>query len=264
MGGLKKILITGGNGYIGKNLYNSLKNVYDVVTLSRDDFDLRDQFETIKYFSNKYFDTVIHCAVSGGSRLREDTISDMDNNLQMYYNLLNCKNKFSKLIHFGSGAELYFTNTPYGLSKHVISESILGQENFYNIRIFAVFDENELETRYIKTIIKKYIRHESIHIFANKKMDFFYMKDFISIIRYYIVNDNPPKSYDCVYSEKKTLLDIANIVNSLDSHSVEVHIDSNTSEDYIGEFVSLDIEYIGLKTSINDVYEKIKNDLQLN
>jgi len=184
-----KILITGGNGYISKSLYNSLKNVYDVVTLSRDDFDLRDQFETIKYFSNKYFDTVIHCAVSGGSRLRQDTINDMDNNLQMYYNLLNCKNKFGKLIHFGSGAEITQPETPYGLSKRVITKSILEQKNFYNIRIFAVFDENELDTRFIKGNIKRYVNKEPIIIHQDKFMDFFYMKDLVSLVDYYIQSE---------------------------------------------------------------------------
>jgi hypothetical protein len=85
------------------------------------------------------------------------------------------------------------------------------------------------------------------------------MKDFISVIRYYILNNNLPKKYDCVYPEKKTLLDIANIVNSLDSHSVNIHIDNYKSEDYVGEFISLGIEQIGLVSSIKEVYEKLKS-----
>ena len=138
-----KILITGGNGYIAKSLHNSLKDKYDVISITRQDFDLTDPFETLKYFSNKYFDIVIHCAVSGGSRLKQETWKDMDDNLKMYYNLLSCKNKFTKLIHFGSGAETNTSELPYGLSKRVIAKSMLEQDNFYNIKIFAVFDEND-------------------------------------------------------------------------------------------------------------------------
>ena len=130
-----KILITGGNGYIAKSLYNSLKNSYEITTLTRNNFDLNHFRVLDSYLKHKYFDVVIHCAVSGGSRLKEDITNDMDNNLQMYYNLLNCRNRFGKLIHFGSGAEITQPESPYGLSKRVIAKSILEQENFYNIRI---------------------------------------------------------------------------------------------------------------------------------
>jgi len=253
-----KILITGGNGYISKSLYNSLKNVYDVVTLSRDDFDLRDQFETIKYFSNKYFDTVIHCAVSGGSRLRQDTINDMDNNLQMYYNLLNCKNKFGKLIHFGSGAEITQPETPYGLSKRVITKSILEQKNFYNIRIFAVFDENELDTRFIKGNIKRYVNKEPIIIHQDKFMDFFYMKDLVSLVDYYIQSENLPKEIDCSYQQSYSLFDIANMINNLDTHKVHITFNQNEmGEKYCGNSNIL-LNYIGLEEGIKQVYNKLK------
>ncbi len=32
---MKTILITGGNGYIAKSLYNSLKNSYEITTINR-------------------------------------------------------------------------------------------------------------------------------------------------------------------------------------------------------------------------------------
>ena len=34
------ILITGGNGYIAKSLHNALKDKYNVLSVSRDNFDL--------------------------------------------------------------------------------------------------------------------------------------------------------------------------------------------------------------------------------
>ena len=253
-----KILITGGNGYIGSSLYNELKNLYDVKKISRDNFDLKDSFQTKKYFSNKYFDVVIHCAVSGGSRLKEDTISDMDNNLQMYYNLLNCKDRFGKLIHFGSGAEITQPETPYGLSKRVINKSISGQENFYNIRIFAVFDENELDTRFIKSNIKRYINKEPIIIHQDKLMDFFYMKDLISLVDYYIQSENPPKEIDCSYQQSYSLFDIANMINELDTHKVHITFNQDKmDEKYCGNSNIL-LNYIGLEEGIKEVYNKLK------
>ena len=255
---MKTLLITGGDGYIAKSLYNSLKNSYEITTLTRNNFDLNHFKVLDSYLKHKYFDVVIHCAVSGGSRLREDTTSDMDNNLQMYYNLLNCKDRFGKLIHFGSGAEITQPESPYGLSKRVISKSISEQENFYNIRIFAVFDENELDTRFIKGNIQRYINKEQIIIHQDKFMDFFYMKDLVSLVDYYIQNENPPKEIDCSYSESHSLFNIANMINNLDTHKVHITFNQNEmGEKYCGNSNIL-LNYIGLEEGIKQVYNKLK------
>ena len=130
------ILITGGNGYIGKSLFGAFKDIYNVTIVTRKDFDLTSYEAMNKFFQGKYFDVILHTAVMGGSRLVEDSYTDMDINLTMYYNLLQHKSHYSKLIHFGSGAEIYNPESPYGLSKRVISKSISNIDNFYDIRIY--------------------------------------------------------------------------------------------------------------------------------
>lgn len=252
------ILITGGNGYIAKSIYYALKDKYNITSITRQDFDLTDSFETLKYFSNKYFDIVIHCAVSGGSRLKLDTWGDMDNNLKMYYNLLNCKNKFGTFIHFGSGAETNAPESPYGLSKKVIANSILEQKNFYDIKIFGVFNENESDTRFIKGNIKRYINKEPMLIHQNKFMDFFYMKDLISLVEHYINNDNMPKQIDCSYTGLYRLSEIANIINELDEYKVDIKIEKEgTVLSYYG-IANVMLDFIGLKEGIKEVYNKLK------
>jgi GDP-L-fucose synthase len=257
---MKKILITGSNGYIAKSLYNAFKDKYDVTCITRQDFDLTNLSETLKYFSGKYFDIVIHCAVSGGSRLRLDSWNDMDNNLKMYYNLLSCKDKFTKLIHFGSGAETNSPESPYGLSKRVIANSILEQKDFYNIKIFAVFDENELDTRFIKGNIKRYINKEPIVIHQDKWMDFFYIKDLISLVNYYITNNDLPKQIDCSYPGLYKLSEIANMINKLDEYEVDIKIEKEGIDlPYYG-MANVLLGFIGLEQGIKEVYNKLKNE----
>ena len=256
-----KILISGVNGYIGKSLYNALKDEHDIIGLTRNDFDLTNSFETLKFFSNKYFDIVIHCAVVGGSRLKMDDNDVLDNNLKMYYNLLSNKQSFNKLIHLGSGAELYLQNTLYGLSKHVIRTSLLNQDNFYNLRIFSIFDENELDTRFIKTNIKNYITKQPIKIFNNKNMDFFYMEDLVTLIKFYIFNNNLPKEIDCSYQNTNTLLNVAEMINNLDTYKTSIILESNQPiSSYNGQFTNLNLNYIGLEQGIKNVYNKLKNE----
>lgn len=256
-----RILITGANGYVGKSLYNALKDKYDVTAITRNSFDLTDSIAMSKFFQSRYpFDVVLHCAVAGATNPRDENWDVADSNLIMYYNLLKFKQYYSKLIHFGSGAETYLPSTPYGYSKKVIAKSILNQDNFYNVKIFGVFDENELDTRFIKANIKRYVNKEPIKINEVKFMDFFYMQDLIKVIEYYINEEKPPKEFDCVYSENSyTLFGLACLINKLDDYEVEVVYGDKVGDDYLSKYRTiLPIEFIGLEQGIKNVYNKLK------
>ena len=84
------------------------------------------------------------------------------------------------------------------------------------------------------------------------------MQDLVKVIEHYITNNNLPKTYDCVYEEKKTLLDVATIVNRLSDYKVAVVAKSELGTDYIGEYKSIGINYIGLEEGIRQVYNTLK------
>lgn len=254
------ILITGGNGYLGKSLYEKLKNYYNILSISRNDFDLRNTEQTINFFNDKFFDVVIHCAINGAKNTKEENYQLMDDNLQMFYNLLCCNKNYAKFINIGSGAELYLTDLPYGLSKKVIAKSIFKKSNFYNLRIFAVFDENEADTRLIKSNLIRYIKNQNLYLYNNKKMDFFYMEDLIKVVKYYIENKNLPKEYNLVYEEKIEIADILNIINNLSDKKMEIISEGLKDFQYIGEYQSLGLDFIGLKQGIKNVYNILLND----
>jgi hypothetical protein len=177
----------------------------------------------------------------------------------MYYNLLANESKFKKFISIGSGAEIFAQEEPYGLSKHVINYSMKNKTNFHNVRIFAVFDENELETRFIKSSILKYLNNQSIEIHQDKLMDFFYMKDLITLMEYCISADDLPKEINCSYRNIYHLKDIANIINKMDEHSVPIRVvNKKIGTSYIGNFTNLGIEYVGIEQGIENVFNKLK------
>lgn len=252
------ILITGGNGYIAKSLKQGLSSSCKTTTITRNDFDLTDHYNTCKWFENHQYDVVIHTAAVGGTRLQPDTKSVLDNNVIMYKNLLHNKEKFKHLISFGSGAEIFNPNSYYGISKKTIASSIEQTPNFYNLRIFATFDENELDTRFIKANIIRYIKKEPMVIHTDKVMDFFYMKDLINLVDYYIQNNAPNKQINCSYSDKYTLSNIANIINELDTHKVPINIQNkNTLEFYCGVHNEFPIKTIGLIEGIKETYKAL-------
>jgi nucleoside-diphosphate-sugar epimerase len=254
----KKILITGGNGYIASSLNNSLKSKYNIIAPNKHDLNLLNE-DSIKYFfdKNQIFDCVVHCAITGGSRLKKDDWNVLDSNLQMYYNLCKKEKFFKKFINFGSGAEIYDSESPYGLSKKVISKSISEKQNYYNIRIFNVFGYNELPTRFIKKNIINYINKKNIEVYENKKMDFFYIDDLINTVEFYINNNNLAKEINCSYKEKYCLFEVANLINNLNDHKVQIHYENIIKPDYVGEF-NLPISYIGLQNGIKNTYDKLK------
>lgn len=259
-----RILITGANGYVGKSLYNSLKsnNKYNITLLTRKECDLTN-IDT-DFFQGKYFDVVIHTAVVGGSRLKEEDDSILEQNLKMWRTLLANRANYGRLIHFGSGAELNPT-TPYGVSKQIIRESLLTKDNFYNLRIFGVFDENEWETRFIKTCINNYIAKKPITIYQDRFFSFFYMEDLIILVKYYIDSNSSllDKEYNCVYPLTFTLGEVAEMVNRLDDHKVDILVDNdewgiNYETSNYARDLTKDLDMYGLPRGIRATYNKLK------
>jgi UDP-glucose 4-epimerase len=157
---MKKILITGGAGYIGShcvislaeygftpividNFSNSHKNVIkklEIITKNRIVFykaDLRDKAKINSIFRKHRFYAVIHCAaLKSVARSIESPITYFDNNIQSTLSLLECmeKQKIFNLI-FSSSATVYDsaqplpwketdkigkTVNPYGTSKYIV------------------------------------------------------------------------------------------------------------------------------------------------
>ena len=143
------------------------------------------------------------------------------------------------------------------MSKQIISESIRNTDNFYNLRIFAVFDENELDRRFIKSSILRYISKKPIVIHSDKIMDFFYMQDLISLVEYYIQNDDPEKEVNCSYETKTCLREIASIINHLNNYTVPVVVQNKEVDFYCGAS-DLPVEVCGLEFGIKKMFGKMR------
>jgi hypothetical protein len=153
------------------------------------------------------------------------------------------------------------------MSKSIISKLVENEEYFYNIRVFGLFDENELDTRFIKSNIQRYINKEPMLIYKDRLMDLFYMKDFIEIIKYYLTNKHLPKNIDCTYKNTLMLSEIAELINGLDTHKVEIKTSKENDFAYFGSKMPLEIlkiNLIGLEKAIITVYNKLINQINNN
>ena len=253
------ILITSKTGYLSKALVKYLSKDYNITCIGREDLDLTDRIVVREWFEGKHFDVILHAAITGGNRLIPEIDSTLSDNLKMFFNLLSQKDSYNKFISFGSIAEYDLYDSLYGLSKNIIARYIEDECKFYNLRICGLFDHNDISTRFIKNNILKYISRENQTIYKDKYMDFIYMKDLLTIVKYYIENTNLPKTTDCVYKEKYYLSDISNFINELDTHKVQIQInDTNKCKSYIGTECKLPITLLGLQEGIKQTYLKLK------
>lgn len=86
-----KILLTGGSGFLGKNITNYLTaNDYDVVSLSSKVYDLRDSYACKKCIDHYNPDVIVHAAgsVGGISINKENPGKFMYDNLAMGMNMI--------------------------------------------------------------------------------------------------------------------------------------------------------------------------------
>ena len=85
-----KILITGGNGFIAKEIHKYLGNEYDIHCLGKEQLNLLDK-ESIHRRTIEFYDVIINTAVIGGNR------KDVDDETVFYKNILMMENLLSSL-----------------------------------------------------------------------------------------------------------------------------------------------------------------------
>lgn len=278
------ILVTGSNGYIGSSIINKSKNNKNhYFHGSRENINLLDKNNIIDYIKRNKIDSIIHCAIKGGNRTRTDSESDFYDNLLISENILCVSNYVNKIINIASGAEYDRTNdikdfsedrifieSPkdyYGLAKNLIAKRFYQHaNNTFNIRVFGCFDENELDTRFIKSCIINNRLNKKMQIHEDKIMDFIYFDDLLKIINYILFTENPiQKDLNASYSQKLKLSEIAYFINNINREQVEILIEKhNTRLNYYGNsnrLDSLNLRLDGLTTGIIKTNSKINENI---
>ena len=239
----KKILITGATGFIGKNLAEQFKSIYNVFSPVSKQLDLLDGNQVKKYLSKNNFDVVLHCATHNATKVSNKDLSLVfKNNLLMFFNLVRCNNLYKRMFYFGSGAEYdmrnyipkikeeYFdTFVPvdnYGFSKYIMAKYIKNIPNIYDLRPFGIYGKYEdWRIRFISQNICRAINKMDIIINQNVYFDYLYIDDLVKIIKILIEKEKIPYQYFNICTGKTIdLFSLAKMIINISGKNLKIKI----------------------------------------
>lgn len=267
---MKKVSVIGSSGFLGNFISNNLKE-FEIIRITRNNLDLLNFKSVRKWLEETNPDVIINCAIAGGnnrtSDLNKANLSDAQNNLVAFLNFYNNSDLVKKYINIGSGAEFdvrnnidcfeesqIFNHIPdesYGFSKNIISRLIYEKSQYYTIRLFGCFDSTEAETRLFKKVLNKKIEN-----YLDRKFDYISAKDFLKVLKHFILNDNLPKDINCVYSEKKKL---SEILSFFKTEVISTDIDNRNYTGDSKNIQSLNINFDGLEKGIEEYLINLEN-----
>lgn len=285
-----KILITGGQGFLGKNLFAYLKGTYQTENPGRQRLNLLNSDKVFQYLKEKQFDVIVHTAVYDAVAVdsTKDPAKVLEFNLKMFFNLVRAQNFFGKMIYFGSGAEFnrsdwkpkmredYFDcHVPvdqYGLSKYIMTKYALSHKKIYNLRLFGVFGkDDDWKTRIIPNLCSLAAMNLPLVIDQNKYYDYLYAGDLVKVIRWFIEHNPKKKVYNVCTGQTIDFQTIASKIIKISGKKLPLKIKKRgLGKEYSGDnhlllseiksfrFTPMDLAL----ESVYNWYEQNKNEYQ--
>ena len=203
------IFVTGGTGFIGRNIIPALSNKYSVFAPNRKELNLLDYDSVKKYVSDNKIDIIVHTAIP--NLLGDDKKEDLFRlSMQMFINIYSMRNMVDKIVYFGSGAEFDKThpiirvkeedfgmnvpNDDYGLAKYTMNMLARQSNNVYNLRVFGCYGPTDADFKLISGIISACVNNKEFRLRNNCVFDYMYVEDIVPILDYFI--NNTPRYHD--------------------------------------------------------------------
>lgn len=250
---MKRVLLTGGTGFIGRNVIPILRSECVLFTPSRDELNLLDEDAVRRFIKNNGIEIVIHSANPNPVKNGRDHSDKMfEDSLRCFMNLYRCENLYQLMYTVGSGAEYNkerdiisikeeeeFRSIPkdsYGFAKYIMNSLICKSNKQCNLRVFGCYGPTDYFTKFITHAINCCIDKTDITIRQNCYFDYIQVTDFAKILLHFIYNSPQYRSYNVCTGKKYSLIEIANIVKmKMDSDSDIKVLRQGINNEYTGD-----------------------------
>lgn len=197
---MKKILLTGSEGFVGRHLCESLANRADfqLSCPKQLEVNLTNSLEVAHYIESFQPDVIIHSATS--NTVGKDYNSDVcEQNLRMFFNLLRHRPNDCAIYSLCSGSSYnrenwqekmeeeylgtYIPSDGQGFSKFVISSYARHLSDVVILRLFGIFGEYEdYRYKFISNTIAKRLIGQAVTLHKNAVYDYLDVSDFCAIM----------------------------------------------------------------------------------
>ena len=217
---MKKILLTGNKGFIGKNIEKKLSLNEDIEKI----YSLDIEFFKEDNWLNKLENFVSNCDIV----LHVGAISDtmlQDANKMMKYNFEYSKIIFDlcaknnrKVVYSSSAANTGDNGLPsniYGWSKYLAEQYGYALLNdFYALRYFNVYGPGEENKNKMSSVAYQAWTRKEFKLFeGNPRRDFVFIDDVVDATIYPIFNSISKGVYEVGSGEARTFEDVLNLMN---------------------------------------------------
>lgn len=204
---MKRILLTGGEGFVGRNLRESLGRREDFTLFSpgQAELNLTDSQQVAACIDETCPDLIIHSATSNTVGKGYDT-DVCEQNLRMFFNLVRYRPAGCLLYTLCSGSsynrENWIENMPedylgqhipsdsQGFSKFVIASQARHLEDVVTLRLFGIFGRHEdYRYKFISNTIAKRLAGLDITLIRDALYDYLDVDDFCAIVEQLIDDD---------------------------------------------------------------------------
>lgn len=220
---MKKLLITGTKGFIGKHLLNELKSDFLISEINEDIFDAIDWIEEYNLKLVEFKPDVVFHIGACSNTLETNVNYMMTRNFESTKIISDyCMKNYVPIIYSSSAANygvngLYPSNL-YGWSKYIAEQYVI-QNGGIALRYFNVYGPGEENKGPMSSVAyQMYMKHnnnEEIKLFPlQPKRDFIYIKDIIdaNIYAYENYNELNFSYYDVGYGKSRSFEDVMTIM----------------------------------------------------
>lgn len=226
----RRLLLTGGSGFIGRNLReNPAFQGYEVLAPAHAELELTDEDAVRKFLKNERIEFVVHSAVKPGHRNAKDASLLLHNNLRMFFNLERNRHLVERMVVIGSGAiydnrhygtkrkeQSYEDHVPiddHGLAKYVIEKALEGSQNIFDLRVFGIYGKYEdYQIRFISNMVCKALLGVPLTVKQDRNFDYLFVDDLAPVVAGVLDSGLPWRSINVTPDESTSLVAIAHMV----------------------------------------------------
>lgn len=237
-----RVLLTGGTGFVGRNLRERLGGHFEILAPGRPELDLLDAAAVRSFLTRNPVDAVVHTATIPGHRNAPLVRNLGLGNIRMFLNLFRAAADSTRFVVLGSGAEYDVSRDivkareddplhpvpadETGFSKLVQATVADGRAGFVHLRPFGVYGPHEdWEIRFVSNALCKALHGLPITLRQNRRLDYVWVDDLCGVVARFLRRESDGHAvFNVTPDETPDLLSLARLARDVAGSDVPIII----------------------------------------